>query len=126
MSLSPEDVRQATAAGAIRIARCADCGAEQAMPATSCFGCGGLSLEARAHDGRGRLYAWTRTHVAFDPKYEAEVPYTVLLVELEGGARLYARLVPGQDGARDLTPGAPVALDPAATRAKGCPVFALR
>lgn len=126
MSLSPGEVDEATARGAVRVARCAACGAEQAMPATTCFACGGATLVARAHEGTGRIYSWVRTHVAFEPKYEAEVPYTVLIVALDGGARVYGRLARADEAAGALRADLAVDLDPAETRARGCPVFALR
>jgi len=123
MSLSPDQVRQATAEGAIRVARCADCGSEQAMPADTCFACGGERLATAPHAGGGRLYSWVRTALAFDPKYAAEVPYTVLVVALDGGARVYGRLAADDEGRAALADGLRMTLDPAATRAKGCPVF---
>ena len=41
----------------------------------------------------GALYSWTVIHLAADPVYAAETPYTVGLVELDDGTRLYGRVV---------------------------------
>ncbi len=42
---------------------------------------------------RGALYSWTVIHLAADPVYAAETPYTVGLVEFDDGVRLYGRVV---------------------------------
>jgi uncharacterized OB-fold protein len=39
------------------------------------------------------LYSWTVIHLAADPAYAAETPYTVGLVTLDDGTRLYGRVV---------------------------------
>ena len=41
----------------------------------------------------GALYSWTVIHLAADPVYTTETPYTVGLVELDDGTRLYGRVV---------------------------------
>ena len=41
----------------------------------------------------GSLYSWTVIHLAADPAYATETPYTVGLVELDDGTRLYGRIV---------------------------------
>ena len=41
----------------------------------------------------GALYSWTVIHLAADPAYATYTPYTVGLVELDDGTRLYGRIV---------------------------------
>jgi uncharacterized OB-fold protein len=41
----------------------------------------------------GGLYSWTVIHLSADPVYAGETPYTVGLVELDDGTRLYGRVV---------------------------------
>ena len=47
--------------------------------------------------GRGHVYTWTVTHRPIDPGFADEVPYAVLVVEMEEGPRLVGNL-------RDLAP----------------------
>ena len=41
---------------------------------------------------RGTILSWTEISVA-PPSYDSSVPYTVVLVELENGERVYGQLV---------------------------------
>lgn len=110
--------------GVITIARCADCGAEHAFPTPSCFDCGSTKLDIAEHPGTGSVFSWVVNHHAFGSE-EADSPYTVLLVELDGGARLYARLRDDAAVRSKLAGGVRVAIDRSLTGAAGHPVFAL-
>ncbi len=68
---------------------------------------GRRNLEWVPVSGRGRLYAWTRTHSAW-PGHEHRVPYLCALVELEEGVRVLANLVAGPGVA--LRAGMPLVL----------------
>ena len=113
-ALTPARIREATLAGEILVCRCGTCGAEQAMPSSCCFNCGAGALSVYRHRGEGQLYSWVNTHTAFEKELEREVPYTVAVVRLTGGARVYARLV--CDGTQTVTAEQDVRLDEAATR----------
>lgn len=45
---------------------------------------------------KGTILSWTEISVA-PPAYDASVPYTVILVELENGERVYGQLVDFED-----------------------------
>jgi uncharacterized OB-fold protein len=57
---------------------------------------------ARA-SGRGRIFTWTVTHQALHPAYADDVPYALIVVEMEEGVRIVSSL-------RELDP-AELALD---------------
>jgi crotonobetaine/carnitine-CoA ligase len=110
--------------GALTVARCDACSAEHAFPTPSCFRCGSPALTTLAHSGKGKIFSWVVNHYAFDGEQD-ELPYTVLLVELDGGARIYGRLRDDASSRQQLAGGVSVALDPAASASAGHAVFTL-
>ena len=89
------------ARGELRLQRCADCGAWRHPPRHRCAACGSLASTWERVSGRGHVFSWTITHQQLDPAFE--VPYAVVVVELEEGPRLIGNL-------RDMAP-ADLALD---------------
>ena len=83
---------------------CADCGRVLHLPKAFCHGCRGWNTGWRATPGRGRLYSLTVVEHQVHPAFP--VPYTIVLVELDGsgGARLLGRL----PGRHDLEIGTPM------------------
>jgi uncharacterized OB-fold protein len=72
--------------------RCGACGASFAPPQPVCTRCGrDDSLERLALAGEGKLYSYTVVRVAPEG-LEAEAPYAIGIVELEGGARVTGRI----------------------------------
>ena len=43
--------------------------------------------------GRGRVFTWTVTHRPIDPAFADELPYAVLVVELDEGPRVVGNLL---------------------------------
>jgi uncharacterized OB-fold protein len=80
--------RDAVAHERVLAQRCASCGRASLPPAPSCLHCGSPDVTQVDAAAAGALYTWTVTHVAFDPAYADEVPYTVGVVDLDDGARL--------------------------------------
>lgn len=78
--------------GRLCLQHCRVCGNWQHIPRYLCGKCHGEQLEWAEVSGRGRVYSWTVTRVALHPAFAAQVPYAVLLVELEEGARMLAGL----------------------------------
>ena len=72
--------------------------------------------------GSGRVHSWTVTHHAFHPGFKADLPYTLVTVDLDEGVRMQAQLR-GLD-ASELRIGLPVrvAFEPA-TEGLTLPVF---
>ena len=92
---------------AIEVQRCRACGKLMVPPAVGCFRCGSADLEATTVPPEGSLYTFTRIWVP-PAGLEAEVPYTVAVVELQGGLLLPSRIAKGQD--EDLQVGQAVRL----------------
>lgn len=75
------------------VQRCASCGAYRFPARDLCSRC--LSREATwvPVSGRGTVFSFTVMHQAVHPGFAAEVPYAVVSVELEEGARLLSNVV---------------------------------
>lgn len=115
------DYHAALARGCIAVAQCASCGRQQAIPAETCFNCGSEQLTARDHNGAGRVFSWVVNHYAFAEGLAAEMPYTIVLVALDGGGRVYGRLA--SVSGTSIEASMPLELDGAATRASGYPIY---
>ncbi|HXZ86885.1 MAG TPA: zinc ribbon domain-containing protein [Myxococcota bacterium] len=76
--------------------RCAACGRVRHPPRLACPHCGSAEAEYAPSRGLGRIYSWTVTHQAFVPAFAHELPYAVVVSELEEGVRLVS-------GVRELT-----------------------
>lgn len=79
--------------GQILLRRCASCDRRSLPPTANCPYCGATEWTAQPASGRGRLYSWAVCAVPVDPTFAADIPYTVVMVDLEEGARLYGRLL---------------------------------
>lgn len=79
--------------------RCDSCGGLFLPPRNHCPRCGSDRKRETPLRGRGRIRAWTAIHVA-PTRYQEEVPYTVVLVELEEGVRVMGRLAEGRRAER--------------------------
>jgi uncharacterized OB-fold protein len=62
------------------------------MPA--CPYCGTFGGVEVAVAGTGRVYSFVRVHRALTAAFADEVPYSVATVDLDGGGRVFARIVP--------------------------------
>jgi uncharacterized OB-fold protein len=79
--------------GTLLVAVCDACGHHWLPPLATCPRCASRAVTSAPAPPAGALYSWTVIHRAADPVYAAETPYTVGLVELDDGARLYGRVV---------------------------------
>jgi uncharacterized OB-fold protein len=111
-------------AGEFRLPRCAGCQRWTWPAHWRCGECGSWDFQWAQLEPRGVVYSWTRTWYAFDRTKERaeDVPYVVLLVEVEGagGARVMGVLEGDEHG---LAIGAPVvgAIRPPSEKSKGYP-----
>lgn len=83
------------ATGELRFEACGDCGELRHPPRMRCPLCGSDRATWVPSSGRGEIYTWTVTHQALHPAFQDEVPYAVVVTELEEGVRLVS-------GTRDL------------------------
>jgi uncharacterized OB-fold protein len=81
--------------GRLLLQHCADCGGTQYYQQATCRACGGEHLTHRAASGRGTVHSFSVVHRAPGPAFKADVPYAVLLVELEEGPRMISTYVGG-------------------------------
>jgi uncharacterized OB-fold protein len=80
------------AAGELRFQRCTACATWRHPPRVRCAACGSDEYEWALATGRGQVYSWTITHRPLDPGFADEVPYAVLVVEMEEGPRVVGNL----------------------------------
>jgi uncharacterized OB-fold protein len=73
------------------VQRCQDCQTYVFIPQPCCGNCLGENLEWVESSGRGTLYSFTTVHRPQQPSFE--VPYTVVIVELEEGYHMLSNLV---------------------------------
>jgi len=85
--------------GRLLLQHCLDCTHVQVYQQGLCRACGCDRLEHRAASGRGRVHSYSVVHRAPGPAFRHDVPYAVLLVELEEGPRMISSLVQGDPAA---------------------------
>lgn len=74
--------------GGLLLQHCADCGNVQYYQQAMCRKCGGDNLTHRKASGRGKVHSFSIVHRAPGPAFKDDVPYAVLLVDLEEGPRM--------------------------------------
>lgn len=70
---------------------CADCGEVLLPPRPACYGCGGRNVDVEPQPQSGAIYSYTAVHTP-PPALSEDAPYTIAVVELEGGGRLTGRV----------------------------------
>jgi uncharacterized OB-fold protein len=79
--------------GRLVVQRCRRCGERRFPPREICSHCLGREAEWVASSGRGTVLSYNVMHQVYHPGFASEVPYAVVLVELEDGARMIASVV---------------------------------
>ena len=74
--------------GKLLLQHCTDCGHVQYYQQATCRACGRENLVHREASGRGKVHSFSVVHRAPGPAFKADVPYAVILVELEEGPRM--------------------------------------
>lgn len=72
--------------------KCNDCQAITCPPKMTCQECTGTNLEVVELKGKGKIVTFTTIYVAPEGR-ENEVPYTIVLVELEEGPWIMGNLI---------------------------------
>ncbi len=83
--------------GKLLLQRCRDCGHVQYYQQATCRDCQSAQLEHQPASGRGVVYSYSVVHRAPGPEFKDDVPYCVLLVELDEGPRMIASLAKDVD-----------------------------
>jgi len=85
---------EAAAEHRLVVQRCTACGTTRHPPAPLCPRCRSLAHDWQELSGRGTVYTYTVVHRAFVRSLARQLPYVVIVVELEGaGVRLLSNLV---------------------------------
>ena len=90
--------------GKLVLSRCRGCGDRRLPPRPICSRCLGREHEWTESTGRGTVYSFNRMHQVYHPGFAGEVPYVVVLVELEDGGRIISNL----RGSAEVKVGMPV------------------
>jgi len=96
------------AAGKLRIQHCAACGKARHYPRYICDACHSFDTVWKDSTGRGTVHSWTIAHHAFHPGFKDELPYTLVVVDLEEGMRALGRYA--EPAGKGLRLGLPVRL----------------
>ncbi len=97
---------EAARAGKLVLQRCDGCGEIRFPPRDLCSRCLGRASRWIESSGRGTIYSFNVMHQVYHPGFAPEVPYPVVLVELEEGCRMLSNLVEHRPG--ELRIGLPV------------------
>lgn len=95
-------------AGELRIKRCTGCGLHHHPRRIFCTACNGDAFDWVRCSGAGTVYTFSTVHRAPTRDFDAELPYTVGVVELAEGVFLFSRIIPPDGG--EVAIGAKVAL----------------
>ncbi len=76
------------ARGTLHLQRCEACARWRHPPRIQCGACGSASWQWQPVSGSGSIYSWTITHQALAPPFADDLPYAVVVVELDEGPRL--------------------------------------
>jgi uncharacterized OB-fold protein len=95
--------------GRCLLPHCQTCGRPQFPPRPTCRYCGNDAFEWLEAELHGMVYSWTTTHRAPVSSFIDEVPYTVVIVQLDlpDVVRLVGRL-DGSQADKEIQPGARV------------------
>jgi uncharacterized OB-fold protein len=80
------------AQGELRVQRCNSCSKAVFYPRALCPHCFSSQLSWIVASGKGTIYSYTVAHQAFGP-FAADVPFIVIIAELEEGVRMMSRLL---------------------------------
>lgn len=75
------------------VQRCRGCGVHRFPARDQCSQCLGREADWVPVAGRGTVFSFAVMHQVYHPGFAAEVPYAVVVIELEEGARLVSNLV---------------------------------
>jgi uncharacterized OB-fold protein len=80
-------------AGKLLLQQCPECEAVRYPPRPMCPRCSAIGASWIEASGRGSIYSWVIPHHAVHPSLVDEVPYNVVMVDLEEGPRMVSNLI---------------------------------
>jgi uncharacterized OB-fold protein len=75
------------------VQRCRNCGTARFPARDICSRCLGRDADWTPVSGRGKIFSYAVMHHIYHPGFADAVPYAVVVVELDEGARLISNLV---------------------------------
>jgi uncharacterized OB-fold protein len=84
---------RAAATGVLHLQRCDACSTWRHPPRILCAACGSDAWSWQPAAGTGRIFTWTVTHRATDPAFAGELPYAIVVVELDEGPRVVGNVI---------------------------------
>lgn len=82
------------AAGELRYQRCAGCQKVQLIPRSLCEHCQCPDLHWEVSNRRGRVKTFTIVHRAPLPVFKDQVPYAIVIIDMDEGFRVMANVLP--------------------------------
>ncbi len=76
----------------MRLQRCAECGKIRHYPRPVCDHCLSMEYDWVRATGKGKVHSWTISHHAFLPGFIADLPMTLVTVDLDEGVRICAQM----------------------------------
>jgi uncharacterized OB-fold protein len=75
------------------VQRCTACGAHRFPARDICSRCLSRDAEWVRSAGRGTVFSWAVMHQVYHPGFAGDVPYALVVIELDEGTRLVSNLV---------------------------------
>ncbi len=82
---------EAAAQGKLVLQSCGACGKVRHYPRLLCDACYSDAVTWLDSEAIGKIHSWTVAHHAFHPAFAAELPYTLVTVDLDEGVRALGR-----------------------------------
>lgn len=79
-------------AGRLTVQKCGECGMLRFPAYELCSGCNSTKSSWVPVSGRGEVFSFNIMHQVYHPAFAAEVPYAVVVVELEEGCKFVSNL----------------------------------
>lgn len=102
---------EAAKAHELALQKCANCSSLRFPASRYCTECGSAESGWETVSGRGRISSWCRFHQIYFEGFAEDVPYTVVVVELEEGPRLFSNLVDPPEGEIEIGQAVEVTFD---------------
>lgn len=77
----------------LRLQRCDDCGTFRFTPKEVCPNCFSVKATWTPVSGAGTVYSYSTVYRGPNPPFQADVPYTIVMVDLAEGPRIMSHLV---------------------------------
>ena len=78
---------EAAAEGRLLLQRCGKCATIRHYPRLLCSACYSDAVDWTEASGHGTVHSWTVAHHAFHKAFAAQLPYTLVTVDLDEGVR---------------------------------------